>query len=437
MLRSPSERAQTRLLYAALFSFALIARLLYSGKTLDHDEMATAAWAMSRSPAEVFQKLFYPYEGNTAGYPLFIFLWGKLGLSEQWLRLPSALAGAATVVLFYRRNARRVKPEAALWAALLLAVAAAPLLQSQNARCYSLFGFFAYLALDCFDRGKVTGYVLASIAALSLHHFAWLYLTPLWIFGLARMNWDRQAGRTLAPLLLIWASYLPQVPLLLWELRSGPVWIGPASIHSVVNAMLALIWLHGPLATAMAGALIFFGLCRRFYFQRVELAWACFPILAAALISLFGRHVFAGLYLFPSAFGFFGLLAAGIDGLAGLGLWAARASALLMLVLIRAQLPDFYAAPKTADWRGASEFMLSKQNECSNILLTDPFFVNRWPYYLGSKFEIRSWYQGYPKTPFWVAGAGRPYDPAITDIAKRMGALEWRGAGARADCIRP
>jgi len=78
----------------ALFAIALLIRLLYLNKTLDHDEMATAVWAMARSPVEALRELWAPWEGNAAGYPVFIWLWGRAGLSEPWLRLPSALASA-------------------------------------------------------------------------------------------------------------------------------------------------------------------------------------------------------------------------------------------------------------------------------------------------------------------------------------------------------
>ena len=59
--------------------------------------MATAAWAMAKSPGGVFELLSFPIEGNAAGYRLFIWARGKIALTEEWLRLPSVQIGRAHV----------------------------------------------------------------------------------------------------------------------------------------------------------------------------------------------------------------------------------------------------------------------------------------------------------------------------------------------------
>lgn len=86
-------------------------------------------------------------EANPPAYYVLIKLWLGVGPAEEWwLRLPSALAGAAAVPLMYlfcRRAFGSVR--AALIGALLLAVAPAHVRFSQEARTYALL-FLALLA---------------------------------------------------------------------------------------------------------------------------------------------------------------------------------------------------------------------------------------------------------------------------------------------------
>jgi mannosyltransferase len=429
-------RSRSSLVAAGLFVFALLLRLHALSKTLDLDEMATAAWAMSKGLGDLFTQLRYPIEGNAAGYPVLAWFWAKLGLAEWWLRLPSALAGAGVVAVFYRRNARRIAPEAALWAALLLAVAYFPLLESQNARCYALYALFAYLALDQWERERHSAFVACSWIALSLHHFAFLYLAPLWAVSAARVARRERGWSELAPAAVTLLCYLPELPLLLHQLRGGPTWIPPLTPAGIAAAFTSLAWLHGAVATGILAAAMLAGLSRLSRL-RFELAWAFFPIVAGAAISWLYRSVFLDQYFFPSCLGLFGLAASGLDLPISKGVsWPARLGALVSLALALAALPAFYATPKTADWRGAAEFVLT--HECGKLLVTDPYWVNRWPYYVHDRLAIHHWNEGFPKEPFWLAGAGHPPLPrSLHAIGEKLASQRWQGQDALVYCIRP
>ncbi len=82
---------------------------------------------------------------------------GLLGETEGWLRLPFALFGTATVLLLAAYGRHLVGRNAALLAALLLAVHPWHVFWSQNARGYAMVAFFAVLACGELWRGRVLG----------------------------------------------------------------------------------------------------------------------------------------------------------------------------------------------------------------------------------------------------------------------------------------
>jgi mannosyltransferase len=79
--------------------------------------------------------------------------WSKLGgWSETWTRSLSAVAALVTIWLFYILTRRLAGRQAALWAALLLAISPFHILYSQEVRNYALLILFAVLSLILFLR---------------------------------------------------------------------------------------------------------------------------------------------------------------------------------------------------------------------------------------------------------------------------------------------
>lgn len=102
------------------------------------DEAATLG--ISRLSLAEFSRLVFPVEANPPGYYLLMKFWYDLGGgSEAWMRLPSALAGTATLVPFYFFCRRAFGLPAALFGIVLLAVTAQHVRFSQEARNYALF----------------------------------------------------------------------------------------------------------------------------------------------------------------------------------------------------------------------------------------------------------------------------------------------------------
>jgi len=79
------------------------------------------------------------------------------GADEFWLRFPSAVAGALTVLAVYLLGKELMNEETGLIAAALLAVAPFHLLYSQEARMYAFAALFVTVAMYAFFRASRTG----------------------------------------------------------------------------------------------------------------------------------------------------------------------------------------------------------------------------------------------------------------------------------------
>src|SRR4029079_13021536 len=111
----------------------------------------------------------------------FVFAWAssKLGSNPEWLRLPSLLAGTASIPLLYLVGKRLLGRADAVGAAALVALSPFMIYYSTEARAYSLMIFFlivSTLALLRALAGRGTGwwivYALASAAAMYSHYTA-------------------------------------------------------------------------------------------------------------------------------------------------------------------------------------------------------------------------------------------------------------------------
>jgi mannosyltransferase len=165
-----------------------------------------------------------------------------LGTGEYALRLPSALAGIATVPIAWwigrELTGRRVT---AIVTAAFVAVNPLLVWYSQEARAYGLFVLLAALAMLCFlralrvpTRGRMAAFALSGALALLSHYFAVFLLIPmvLWLI------WDRSRRRTALP--AIGALVLVGValtPLISAQGGHGTQWIGQWAFTSRLQAI--------------------------------------------------------------------------------------------------------------------------------------------------------------------------------------------------------
>lgn len=153
-----------------------------------------------------------------------------LGTGEVALRLPSALAGVATVPVAWAIARQLAGRRAGLLCAAL--VAANPLFvwYSQEARVYALFVLAAAVATLCFVRAdadptprRVAAFALSGAVALATHYFAVFLLAPMALWLAREPLRRRRALPALAALALVGAALLP---LILAQGGHGTQWIG-------------------------------------------------------------------------------------------------------------------------------------------------------------------------------------------------------------------
>jgi hypothetical protein len=164
-----------------------------------------------------------------------------LGDGEIALRLPSALAGIATVPVVWAIAAELAGRRAALLAAALVAVNPLFVWYSQEARAYGLFVLTAALAMLCFvralrepARGRLALFALAGALALLSHYFAVFLLAPMVLWLLADPRARRTALPAAAALALVGLALLPLISA---QGGHGTQWIGRWALASRLEAI--------------------------------------------------------------------------------------------------------------------------------------------------------------------------------------------------------
>ena len=153
-----------------------------------------------------------------------------LPTGEVALRLPSALAGIATVPVAWAIGRELAGRRAALACAALVAFNPLLVWYSQEARAYALFVLMAALAMLCFLRAQrepsprhMAAFALTGALALLSHYFAVFLLIPmaLWLLYAPR---TRRAALPAAGAIAIVGAAL--VPLIVAQGGHGTQWIG-------------------------------------------------------------------------------------------------------------------------------------------------------------------------------------------------------------------
>ncbi len=169
-----------------------------------------------------------------------------LGTGEVALRLPSALAGLATVPVAWAIGRELAGRRTALACAALVAVNPLLVWYSQEARVYSLFVLTAALALLCFlralrepTRGRMALFALSGALALLSHYFAVFVLVPmaLWLVfapGPRRAATRRAALPAIAALTVVGLALLPLISA---QGGHGTQWIGEWALSARLQAI--------------------------------------------------------------------------------------------------------------------------------------------------------------------------------------------------------
>ena len=164
-----------------------------------------------------------------------------LGDSALALRLPSALAGIATVPLVWGIGNALSGRRAALIGAAIVAVNPLFVWYSQEARAYGLFVFFAALAMLCFVRllrepstMRAVWFALSGALAQLTHYFAVFLLIPMVLLLLRRRAARRAALPAAGALVVVGLALLPLISA---QGGHGTQWIGRWALSSRLQAI--------------------------------------------------------------------------------------------------------------------------------------------------------------------------------------------------------
>jgi mannosyltransferase len=157
------------------------------------------------------------------------------------LRLPSALAGIATVPVVWAIARELGGRRAALIAAALVAVNPLFIWYSQEARAYGLFVLLAALAMLCFVRllrapsgARAAAFALSGAVALLTHYFAVFLLVPMALWLLLERRSRKAALPAIGALALVGVAL---VPLISAQGGHGTQWIGRWALSSRLEAI--------------------------------------------------------------------------------------------------------------------------------------------------------------------------------------------------------
>jgi hypothetical protein len=230
---------------------------------------------------------------NSIIYSGLMHFWIRLGSSELWLRLPSAIFGTATVAILFRVGEKLGGWRTGVVTALLAATSPFAIYHSQELRFYSLFIFASaafmlatinYLEARRTSRTRAT--VLLTGAVLIFSHFLGvlaLYAQTVATLFAAKSRWSRRALAIILfglPAVLCALLLTPSVRHGLWSLYRiyGNA---PSSIEPVMTPV-SLVNLA---KTAFAGFIFVFGYHvypLRLLLVAVGLALTGFSLLAGA-----------------------------------------------------------------------------------------------------------------------------------------------------------
>lgn len=226
--RMPRRDYWPLLILGAILVLAAVLRLRGLGhESLWHDEVLT--WNVARAPLAEFWPTHRRIEVGPPGYFLLANRWMHLfGGAEASLRMPSALAGIASVgamYLFVRRLLRDVRSATAagLVAALMLCLSRYHIAYSQEARPYAVLLLLALLCCHAFMVVARGGGPARWEAAYVATGAAMLWVHPYGIFVLAAHGLFYAAIRA-------WAAWTHQQ----WE---GATWRRALTLTGAVVAL--------------------------------------------------------------------------------------------------------------------------------------------------------------------------------------------------------
>jgi len=373
-------------------------RLSHLGtKSLWMDEGATVA--LARASWRHFAWVWWHGEASLQTiYFLLMRGWVHGGLSEIWLRLPSALFGTASIPLLYPLARKFMPVSAALAAAALLTFSPTHVYYSQEARSYALAILLVLLSTYFFvlavQGGRTRDWALwpaFGIAAFYTHDFTALVL----VAQAASLCFKSSSVHLRRFLVCSCTVFLATIPGLTYVFRASPenlhfIWMPRADAKEIWHlamffggsgakvAIALVLWIGGVVAiirhrrAAEPNA---------FWRGMLIVLWAVLPALILGLISL-REPMFLQRYMV------FSLPAAILLAALGMGvLHKGKTGLLLVIALCAMSLPTIakqYRKPRE-DWRGAASAVLASAAPGDAVAFF-PFYTRSMLDYYGARY---------------------------------------------------
>ncbi|HET8632254.1 MAG TPA: glycosyltransferase family 39 protein [Thermomicrobiales bacterium] len=390
----------------------LLAGLVLAGAALRLDNLGVQSlWfdeadvvTQSRAGLGALLRNFVTAGQNGPLYVLFLHAWTAVfGIGEVAVRLPSALAGIATIPLIYLLGRALHGPKLGLAAALVMAVAPYQTWYGQEAKMYALVVLAAVATTLLFLRALRTdrpadwvAYAVATTVGLYLHvAMALILLAQAAYFALVRGARPRRRGWLTFAILL-----LPYLPVGLWEARflvnGATTWHRPIDLRDYLGvtftkfavnragdaAQARGLWLFA--ALALLGALPLAG-------RRARWPWPALPprrrtlllvlLVALPLVLFYAvtlvRPLYSDRYLIAVTPAFALLVAGGVLALERL--WRPLALVALAAILATSWVPlrevNLSTEPQKEQWRDAYAHIAAHLHP-DDLVIVEPGYLD-------------------------------------------------------------
>lgn len=417
--------------YALLFAVALTLRLIgLSAQNIWYDEHWTLRVALT--PLSQLLDLLIAEEGSKPPvYFALMHYWVKLGSSEFWLRLPSAIAGACDCVVAAAVG-RQLFGTVGRRLGWLLALAPFHIYYSQEARPFALWGLFMTTALlfqlkfSAAAKGRLlVGYIISALLACHTFNYGLFLLLFSVVFAVLyrpplpkRVRLHIALANALVLILsLPWtvrvigavAAHIGFIPL-----ERGPVYA--AAAYAVFS--LGLGFSAGPSLEKLRGlgmtifdqdpiggaililgflllcTLIASGLFALWKRQRVAFHFSATGLAvflgAAALLNAMKPEVpLNARYVLPAILPLMVLILAGGGAVASAGRWRAWLS-LAFVIFVGISLGNHYFNPAYArdDLRSAANFVAGLRPAPENVLICGPHLADVFNHYFRRRLPV-------------------------------------------------
>jgi len=407
---------------AAVLVVAAALRLYALGReSLWMDEVYSVTDAVRFTTVELLTVLPVVKNHGPAYYVLLRGWIGVAGLSEAMLRLPTALAGIATVAVVYAVGAELFDRETGLLSAALLALSPFHVAHSQAVRMYGFVGLLTALSFYFLvrlgrtdDRRWIAGYVLATALLVYTHPYGVFVI----LAGNAYVWWRLGVGADVAHTARRWVATQAALGALLlpyglvlvdrllataggtytpldWRSPPGastllgtPIRYLGYPIHSasllvgvpVVVALVGLAVLR--ISDGTAGSLRDRVRVRAADREAASLlgVWLVVPVAVPAALSYLLSPIYGVRYTIGASLALFVLLARGLTRIERHHLRYAAVAALVVALV--APLPAYYAGTTNEEWREATTYVAEGAEPGDLVLFTDADGSKPWDVYV-------------------------------------------------------